>query len=421
MVLALNNQANLHRTPLSGVSGAIERVERALVNLRAGKMVVLLDSSDRENEGDLVMAASYVTPESINFMATHGRGLICLALTADQIRRMGLIPMTSRNTSPFSTAFTVSIEAAKGVVTGISAADRAETIRTAIRPDISPLDIVQPGHVFPIEARANGVFERQGQTEGSVDLARLSGLTPAAVICEVMNRDGSMARRPELEAFANEHHLHLLSISDIIDYRLMKDRVVSRSAEAVVPTDFAGDLSVIAYSNPLDGETHLAFVKGPLPIGQPVLTRIHSECFTGDVLGSERCDCGQQLHMAMKLIEKEGSGVIIYMRQEGRGIGLVNKLKAYALQDHGADTVEANHQLGFGADQRDYRLAVQILRDLEITQVRLLTNNPDKMQKLEYYGVQVTERIALETIPKRSNRRYLQTKRDKLGHLLSNF
>jgi len=397
-----------------------KRIEEALERIKAGEMVVLVDDEDRENEGDLCMAAELVTPEAVNFMARHGRGLICLTLTEERADTLDLKPMVSDNTTPFRTAFTVSIDAKQGITTGISASDRAKTILAAVDEGARPSDLARPGHVFPLRARKGGVLVRTGQTEGSVDLSRLSGLKPAGVICEIMREDGQMARMPDLEVFAKEHGLMIITIADIIEYRLRHDRLVHRAASAALPSKYGGDFTAIAYTNDVDSNEHLALVKGEITPEEPVLVRVHSECLTGDVLGSERCDCGDQLKGALKMIEKEERGVFLYMHQEGRGIGLANKLRAYALQDEGLDTVEANEMLGFKADLRDYGIGAQILLDLGVRKMRIITNNPKKVVGLEGYGLEITERVPIESTPHEKNVRYLKVKKEKLGHLISN-
>ncbi len=394
-------------------------IEQAIEDIRAGRMVILVDDENRENEGDLTMAAEKVTPEAINFMAKHGRGLICLSLNAAICDQLRLPMMVERNTSPFETGFTVSIEARCGVTTGISAADRATTILTAVAQDARPKDLVQPGHIFPLRARNGGVMVRVGQTEGSVDLARLAGLRPAGVICEIMDDDGTMARMPSLEKFSQEHGLGICTIADLVEYRMRTESFVHRAAETVIPTVYAGEFRVIAYENELDDLLHIALVKGEIEPEKPTLVRVHSECMTGDIFGSLRCDCAEQLHKAMVKMEKEGSGVLLYLRQEGRGIGLVNKLKAYELQRQGLDTVEANEKLGFKADMRDYGVGAQILADVGVRKMRLLTNNPKKMVALEGYGLSVVEQVPIEIPPNEHNECYLQCKQLKMGHLLN--
>ena len=395
-------------------------IDQAIDDLKNGKLVIVADDEDRENEGDLVCAAELVTPEMINFMTLHGRGLICLALTGDRCDQLGLPQMTDRNTEDQATAFTVSIDAERrfGVTTGISASDRATTIHVAINPATVPGDLRRPGHIFPLRARPGGVLQRVGQTEASVDLARLAGLVPAGVICEILNADGSMARRPELETFAAEHRLTFVTVAQLVAHRLQTERLVHRVAEARLPTEL-GEFTVIAYRNDVDKAEHVALVKGDVD-GEPnVLVRMHSKCLTGDVFGSQRCDCGPQLQAAMELVAREGRGVIVYLDQEGRGIGLMNKIRAYALQDSGADTVQANQRLGFAPDLRNYGIGAQILRDLGLSSIRVMTNNPRKLVGLEGYGLEIVERVPLVASPTHENRDYLRTKRDKLGHLLA--
>ncbi|MDY0391096.1 bifunctional 3,4-dihydroxy-2-butanone-4-phosphate synthase/GTP cyclohydrolase II [Desulfobulbus oligotrophicus] len=398
---------------------AVSSIEEVVEDIKAGKMIILVDDEDRENEGDLCMAAELVTPEAVNFMATHGRGLICLALSPDIVDQLDLPMMVPNNQSPFGTGFTISIEARTGVSTGISAADRARTIEAAVHPQATPRDIISPGHIFPLRARGGGVLVRTGQTEGSVDLARIAGLRTAGIICEVMKEDGTMARMPDLEIFAEEHGLKIATIADLVAYRLRKDMLVRRAAEARLPTSHAGEFRVIVYQNDVDRQEHVALIKGEITPDKPIMVRVHSECLTGDIFGSVRCDCGFQLHAAMRMVEQEGAGVVLYMRQEGRGIGLVNKLKAYKLQDSdGLDTVEANLRLGFKPDLRDYGIGAQILRDLGVRKMRLLTNNPKKIIGLEGYGLEVVDRLPIEILGEEENRDYLRTKRDKMGHIL---
>ena len=397
---------------------AIARIEEALDDLKEGKMIILVDDEDRENEGDLTLAAETVTPEAINFMAKYGRGLICLAMSPEIIERLLLPLMVYDNRSTYKTAFTVSIEARQGVTTGISAADRAHTILTAVADDAQPEDLVQPGHVFPLRARRGGVLFRTGQTEGSVDLAKLAHLKPAAVICEIMNDDGTMARLPDLEKFSEQHGIKIATVADIIAYRMRNESFVHMAAETVLPTSY-GEFRAMAFVNDIDDYEHLALVKGDIEPEKDVLVRVHSQCLTGDVLGSYRCDCGPQLDKAMEIVQKEGLGVILYMQQEGRGIGLANKLKAYSLQDHGRDTVEANEELGFKADLRDYGVGAQILASLGVRKMKLMTNNPKKIIGLEGYGLEVTGRIPIEIKPRPENVKYLITKCQKLGHLLN--
>jgi len=392
--------------------------EEAIREIKAGRMVILVDDEDRENEGDLCMAAEAVTPEVINFMAKYGRGLICLSMTAEKIDSLSLPLMVDHNTSPYQTGFTVSIEARCGVTTGISAADRATTILTAMADNAKPHDLVRPGHVFPLRGRDGGVMVRAGQTEGSIDLARLAGLKPAGVICEIMDEDGTMARMPSLEKFSEKHGIGICTIADLIEYRMRMESFVKRSAETVIPTSIAGEFKAIVYENEVDDLLHIAMIKGEIDPEKPTLVRVHSECLTGDIFGSLRCDCGEQLQTAMEMLDQEGAGVILYIRQEGRGIGLVNKIKAYALQDQGLDTVEANESLGFKPDVRNYGIGAQILVDLGIKKMRLITNNPKKMVGLDGYGLSIVEQVATQTDPNEYNKGYLECKKLKMGHIL---
>ncbi len=395
-------------------------IDQAIEDIRCGKMVILVDDEDRENEGDLTMAAELVTPEAINFMATYGRGLICLSLTNATCEQLNLPMMVQNNTSPFETGFTVSIEAKCGVTTGISAADRATTILTAVAEGAKPGDLTRPGHIFPLRARDGGVMVRVGQTEGSVDLSKLAGLKPAGVICEIMDEDGTMARMPALEKFSERHGLGICTIADLVEYRIRTERFVHRAAETIIPTLHGGDFKMIAFENDVDNLTHIALVKGNIEPDKPVMVRVHSECMTGDIFGSMRCDCGNQLHQAMAMVNEEGCGVILYLRQEGRGIGLINKLKAYELQRlKGMDTVEANIELGFKDDMRDYGIGAQMLVDVGVRKMRLLTNNPKKMIGLQGYGLSVVEQVPIEVTPNEYNRCYLECKKLKMGHTLS--
>src|SRR3954451_5771136 len=392
-------------------------IEEAIEDIRSGKMVVVCDAEDRENEGDLTLAAHFATTEAINFMAKEGRGLICLALEPERCDNLGLELMAAKNESPFQTAFTVSIEAREGVTTGISAHDRARTIQVAIDPRSTPNDLVQPGHIFPLKAKTGGVLERAGQTEAGVDLARLAGLTPASVVCEIMNDDGTMARVPDLEKFCAKHDMKMVTTADLIEYRRRQDKLVQREVEVKLPTAY-GDFRAVAYRSLVDNKHHIALVKGDVDGSENVLVRVHSECLTGDVFHSMRCDCGEQLESALSMIEAEGAGVLLYLAQEGRGIGLLNKLHAYKLQEEGLDTVDANLKLGLPADLRDYGIGAQILVDLGLSSIRILTNNPKKIRGLEGYGLRVTDQIPIQQTPNPHNEKYLRAKAERMGHTL---